>query len=153
MYHFKGRKYLKVANTIMNEDNFHFKTKLLKESSSFCIESLLSNKCDEDRKVEVRSSPSPLSPSSTITTPFAPILPGFAPAPASSLPPSPHHHHLLHPPPPHLEHLLKQELFQSKSNCLPGPDLYTSPSVHSLPLELLARSGLFYQNFPNFAGT
>ena len=137
----------------MNEESFqhHFKTKLLKESSSFCIESLLSNKPEEDRKVGVKSSP-PSSPSSTkVPPPFAPILPGFPP-PGSALPPSPHHHHLLQPPPPPLEHLLKQELFTSKASCMPSPDLYTAPPVHSLPLELLARSGLFYQNFPNFAG-
>ena len=35
-----------------------------------------------------------------------------------------------------MEALLKQELFPSQS----------------LPLELLARSGLFYQNYPHFAG-
>ena len=44
----------------MGEEHFqeHFKTKLIKESSSFCIESLLSNKSCGDKKIELATSPS-----------------------------------------------------------------------------------------------
>ena len=47
---------------IMNEDTFqeHFKTKLMKDSSSFCIESLLSKK-QTDKKPEIETSCAPIS--------------------------------------------------------------------------------------------
>ena len=86
--------------------------------------------------------------------PLAPLLSGF-PAP-TSLSLGGHHGPPGLIPPPHLEHLLKQELFNGPKPgpCLQSqPDLYPQPGHHPLPLELLARSGLFYQNFPNFAGS
>ena len=117
----------------MNEDSFqhHFKTKLLKESSSFCIESLLSNKSDEDKKVDVRNSPPSSPPSTSVPPTFAPILPGFPPA-GPTLPPSPHHHHLLHPPPPPLEHLLKDLV----SDCALTPSITSHKDTDSDPDKL-----------------
>ena len=115
-------------------------TKLYKENSSFCIDSLLSQKPKLDKKEEIslvslnRSSP-PSSPSNS----FLPTVTSITPTSFPLLPPS-SGFPLISPPPHPMEHLLKQELFPSQS----------------LPLELLARSGplsgLFYQNYPHFAG-
>ena len=117
-----------------------FKTKLYKENNSFCIDSLLSSKPsvekkEIDRVTPNRSSP-PTSPSNrfplavTSMTPSSfPLLPSTTGFPAAS-------HPLLAPAPHPMEALLKQELFPSQS----------------LPMEFLARSGLFYQNYPHFAG-
>ena len=118
-----------------------FKTKLYKENKSFCIDSLLSSKPSVDKKETTgrltpnRSSP-PTSPSNsfplavTSMTPSSfPLLPPTSGFPGSS-------HPLLAAAPHPMEALLKHELFPSQS----------------LPLELLARSGLFYQNYPHFAG-
>lgn len=119
-----------------------FKTKLYKENSSFCIDSLLSSKPPVDKKEQTaivspsRSSP-PSSPSNSfpptsltsLTSTSFPLLTPSSGFPASS--------HPLLPGAPHpIEHLLKQELFPAQS----------------LPLEFLARSGLLYQNYPHFAG-
>ena len=80
---------------------------------------------------------------------FPQLLPGLSPCslPLASPPyPAP----LL--PPGHLEQLLKQEMFPPAAKQGPSPlDLYT-PGPGAGPFELLARSGMFYQNFPNFAG-
>ena len=80
---------------------------------------------------------------------FPHLLPGLSPCslPLASPPyPAP----LL--PPGHLEQLLKQEMFPPAAKQGPSPlELYT-PGPGAGPLELLARSGMFYQNFPNFAG-
>ena len=116
-----------------------FRTKLYKEQSSFCIDSLLSPKPTVDKKEQISlvsptrssppSSPSNRFPPTSMTSSSFPLLP-----PASGFPPV--SHPLMGHPPHPLEHLLKQELFPSQS----------------LPLEFLARSGLLYQNYPHFAG-
>ena len=141
----------------MSEETFqhHFKTKLLKETSSFCIESLLSNK-PADRKHPARAaSPPPQNGEKNIPGKifyvdqkyfYSPGPPSFPPMLAGFCPPPP----LVAPPP--LEQLLKQEVLAAPPSCAPPPDLYPPHPHHALPLEILARSGLFYQNFPNFAG-
>ena len=126
----------------MVEESRTFSTKLTKDTSSFCIDSLLSCKTTE-RKEPQHVNKSPESPSSSPTSslPYPPpSSPGrfFLPPHLAMLP----HSSAFHPPPsslappPGLEALFKQEFFPSQN----------------LPLEILARSGMFYQNFPHFAG-
>ena len=115
-------------------------TKVYKENTSFCIDSLLSQKpklnMKEERDLVILNRSSPASSPSnsflpnptSITQNSFPLLPPTSGFPPSSLP-------LMSSPPHPIEHLLKQELFPSQ-----------------LPLEFLARSGLFYQNYPHFAG-
>ena len=118
-----------------------FNTKLTKDSSSFCIDSLLSCKSPgrKDPQPVNQSSLECSSPSPSSSVPYPPTTsPGrfFLPPHLGMLP----HNSAFHPPPPSLaltpppalESLFKQELFP--------------------PLELLARSGVFYHNFPHFSG-
>lgn len=117
-----------------------FKTKLYKENKSFCIDSLLSSRPSVDKKeigriTPNRSSP-PTSPSNSFPVPVTSMTPSTFPLlpPTSGFPGA--SHPLMTGAPHPMEALLKQELFPSQS----------------LPLEFLARSGLFYQSYPHFAG-
>ena len=117
-----------------------FKTKLYKENKSFCIDSLLSSKPSVEKKEIGRITPNRSSPPTSPSNSFPLAVTSMTPSSFPLLPPTsgfPGSSHPLLAAAPHpMEALLKQELFPSQS----------------LPLEFLARSGLFYQNYPHFAG-
>ena len=126
----------------MVEESRAMKTKLMKDNSSFCIDSLLSPKTPEKKEhgLTQQSLDSPSSSPSSATSYPPPTSPGrfLIPPNLAMLP----HSSAFHPPPspmvppPALEALFKPDLFPPQG----------------LPLELLARSGMFYQNFPPFSG-
>ena len=122
-----------------NQDQ-SFNTKLYKENKSFCIDSLLSSKPSVENKEQGRVTPNRSSPPTSPRDGFPLAMTSLPPSSFPLLPPTsgfPVASHPLMAAAPHpMEALLKQELFPSQS----------------LPLEFLARSGLFYQNYPHFAG-
>ena len=102
----------------MMDDYKEFKTKLLKDPSSFCIDSLLSSKTPTRRREPTTpSSPPTSSPASSSPT-SPPLFPPSSPnGPRVFLPP---HLSMLPPssfpplPPPGLENIFKQDLFSSQ---------------------------------------